>query len=164
MAVPPGHSAGIRAVLFQAPARRLKNALPALRTNGGIGNLRMPPDVGAHGVGWKAETLCNFTRLEPCQPQGVDLVFNLWFHFVPPNKERMAFMTILSASYLAFPRVFAPSLRLQNRHLSPPLFPGPLITLLKSLFSHRRPRAVSQMEESQGFDRPPGPFDRLTHR
>ena len=57
----------------------------------------MTPDVGTHGVGWKAETLCDFTRLESCQPHGVDLTFDLWFHFLPLNKERMAVMTILSA-------------------------------------------------------------------
>ena len=57
----------------------------------------MPTDMRPHGTGGQAEALGDLSRFYAGQPQDVELVFELWFHFVPPNKERMAVMTILSA-------------------------------------------------------------------
>jgi hypothetical protein len=97
MTVPPSHAAPVRTVLFQTPVGRLQDAFPALRAHARVRDLRMPADMGTHSVDRQSDALRDLTRLKPCQPQGVDLIFDLWFHFVPPNKERMAVMTILPA-------------------------------------------------------------------
>ena len=41
----------------------------------------MPADMRSHGAGWQAEALGDLSRFYSGQPQDIDLVFDLWFHF-----------------------------------------------------------------------------------
>ncbi len=42
----------------------------------------MPADMRPYGTGGQAEALGNLSRFYTRQAQGVDLILDLWFHFV----------------------------------------------------------------------------------
>ena len=87
MTVPPRHTAVVRTELFCPVALRLQHRLSAVKAGPCVRNLRMPADMGIHGIRRKVQPGSNLCPRYAVKTHIVDGELILWFHNVPPMRK-----------------------------------------------------------------------------